>query len=92
MFCLVSNIFTIHPLILGTNKFECYDRIHRECNHERSFTEQEIENVRLYIQNRFLTEPKIKPVRPACKKLHVRRDFKRLTHEERCDVIEVFKE
>ncbi len=78
--------------MLESNDCECYNRIHRECNHEMSFTEQEIENARLYIQNRFLTEPKIKPVRPACQKLYVRKDFKCLTHEEKIDVIEVFKQ
>jgi len=84
------HLFIFQLLILGLN--ECDNRIHRECNHDINFTEEEIENARLYIQDKFLSEPKIKPVRPACKKLHIRKDFKCLTHEERIDVIEVFKQ
>ncbi len=71
---------------------ECYERIYRKCTQDTDFTDKELENVRLYVQKRFLTEPQIKPVKPACDNLYVKKDFKCMTHEERMSVINVFKE
>jgi hypothetical protein len=44
----MSKLFIFDLLILEPNDCECYKRIHRECNYEMNFTEQEIQNARLY--------------------------------------------
>jgi hypothetical protein len=38
-----------------------------------------------------MTEASVKPVKPPCKKLYVRKDFKCLTHKEKKHVINLFK-
>ncbi len=67
----------------------CMRKIFRECNHESSFTEQEIENARKYIQDRFW---KTNPEKPPCSRLRVRKDIKCLSKKELNDFIYVFKQ
>ncbi len=68
---------------------ECEDRIFRECNHRSDFSDEEIDNARKYIQQRFAkTNPRVKP----CDKLSVRKNIKCLTTKELNKFIAVFKE
>jgi hypothetical protein len=63
-------------------------KLFRKCNHESSFTDEEIENARKYIQNRFTkTGQEGRP----CGKLRVRKDVKCLTKQELNEFIHVFK-
>lgn len=67
---------------------ECIKRVHMDCNHENSFTYEEIENARIYLQNRF---SKTNPRRRPCRQLRVRKDIKCLSKSELNDLIDVFK-
>ena len=67
---------------------ECEYNIHRRCNVDQCYTEEDVENVRLYLIKRFaITNPKGKP----CAKLRVRKDIKCLTKKELEDFVVVFK-
>jgi hypothetical protein len=68
---------------------ECERKVFRECSHETSFTEEEIENARIYIQAKF---GKTFPERRPCSRLHVRKDVKCLTKNEMHDFIAVMKQ
>ena len=68
---------------------ECCQKIHKRCNHETEFTEQEIENVRLYLIKRFAkTNPKGKP----CSKLYIRKDLKCMKYNEVQELFAVWKQ
>jgi hypothetical protein len=76
-FTIFSNCSGIKPDKL-TRK-QCENKIFRECTHECRFTAKEIDNARIYLQQRFaITNPKIKP----CDKLQVRKEIKCLTPKE----------
>ena len=74
-------------MILDFNEFGD-NHISEKCYHETQFSPGELEAVRLYIQQRFA---KTYPVRPPCKKFHVRKDIKCLTKKESYELISVFK-
>ncbi len=67
---------------------ECNNRVYSECLHQTEFSEEEIEIARLYIQSRFYST---NPVKPACERLHVRKDVKCLTDKELSELIDVFR-
>jgi hypothetical protein len=73
---------------LNRRSEECENKVFRECNHETSFTEEEIENARIYIQQKFA---KTFPERRPCSQLHVRKDIKCLTKNEMHDFVAVMK-
>ena len=68
---------------------KCVKSIYQNCYKRRDFSDQEIENARVFIQERYLSLKEHRPSKPACHKLHVRRDFKCLTHEERLQLLRV---
>ncbi len=92
-FLCFSIIFFIYLFSFSTqdnwSSDSCMRKIFRECNHESSFTEQEIENARKYIQDRFW---KTKPEKPPCSRLRIRKDVKCLPKKELNDFIYVFKQ
>jgi hypothetical protein len=53
------------------------------------FTEEEIENARIYIQEKFT---KTFPERQPCSQLHVRKDVKCLTKNEMHDFVAIMKQ
>ncbi len=87
-FLCFSIIFFIYLFSFSTED-SCMRKIFRDCNHESSFTEQEIENARKYIQDRFW---KTKPEKPPCSRLRIRKDVKCLPKKELNDFIYVFKQ
>ena len=68
---------------------QCAQQIRQGCTNDYVHTDQEIEQARLYIQERFIKSSPVKPVAEPCKKLHVRRNFKCMSHEERERVVKV---
>ena len=71
------------------SKQECSDRIHRKCTHTEKYTEQDIDNARIWLQKRFA---KTNPIRAPCKKLYVRKDIKCMSKKEIDDLIAVLKQ
>ena len=74
------------------SKEKCIQRIYRDCNHPKHFTEEELENVRQFLNYSFTVLADIKPDKPLCPKLHVRQDWKCLTHQQRRRVVDVWEE
>lgn len=70
---------------------KCIQSIYHNCPLNPDITDEEVEKARIYIQKRFMNLADFRPVRPPCKKLHVRRNFKCLTEEERQEVMNAFK-
>ena len=66
-------------------------RIYRECNYPTTFTDEELENVRQYLNYSFTVLADIKPDKPLCPKLHVRQDWKCLTKQQKRRTINVWK-
>ena len=68
---------------------DCEYKIHRRCNVDQDYSEDEVEKVRLYLIERFaITNPKGK----QCTKLRVRKDIKCLSNEELKDLVSVIKQ
>ena len=70
---------------------ECVKRIYRDCNHPKHFTEEELENVRQFLNYSFTVLADIKPDKPLCPKLHVRQDWKCLSQQQRRRVVDVWE-
>ncbi|CAG2113173.1 unnamed protein product, partial [Medioppia subpectinata] len=62
---------------------QCEQTITKGCTHRTNFTEQELDRVRLWLQNKFMTEAFVKPNITPCRRLYVRKDFKCMTEGER---------
>ena len=94
----------ILPVLLGLSLFKmrssekslsnekCVQRIYRDCNYPKHFTEEQLENVRQYLNTSFTRLADIKPDKPLCPKLHVRQDWKCLSQQQRRRVVNVWKE
>ncbi len=78
----------IHFANTLTPQQECENKIYRECNHKSQFTDEEIDNARKYVQQRFA---KTNRKKPPCSKFHVRKNIKCLTEIERKKFIDVYK-
>ena len=76
----------------GLSDEECVKRIYSDCNHPTEFTEEELENVRQFLNYFFTVLADIKPEKPLCPKLHVRQDWKCLTEEKKSRVVNVWKQ
>lgn len=68
---------------------QCVNRVYQACNHRTHYSEEEIENARIFIQSKFAAT---NPVRPACKRLVVRKDFKCLTETEKYEFLNALRE
>ena len=68
---------------------ECVQRIYRDCNYPKHFTE---ENVIQFINYSFTVLADIKPDKPLCPKLHVRQDWKCLSQQQKTRVVNVWKQ
>ena len=55
------------------------------------FTEEELENVRQFLNYSFTVLADIKPDKPLCPKLHVRQDWKCLTEQQKSRVVDVLE-
>ena len=82
-------LFLVNTCATDSLKEVCEQKIYRECHHATSFTEEELENVRLFLQKKF---SKTRPIGEPCKRLHVRKDIKCLSEEEFQDFVAVIKE
>ena len=71
---------------------ECVQRIYEKCNYPTVFTEEQLENVRQFLNYSFTVLADIKPDKPLCPKLHVRHDWKCLTEQQKTRVINVWKQ
>src|SRR4051794_23999267 len=69
----------------------CVQRIYRECNYPTTFTDEELENVRQFLNYSFTVLADIKPDKPLCPKLHVRHDWKCLSQQQKKRVTNVWK-
>ena len=76
----------------GLSNEECVQSIYRDCNYPKHFTEEELENVRQFLNYSFTVLADIKPDKPLCPKLHVRQDWKCLSQQQRRRVVNVWKQ
>ena len=67
----------------GLSNEECVQRIYRDCNYPTVFSEEELENVRQFLNYSFTVLADIKPDKPLCPKLHVRQDWKCLSQKQK---------
>ena len=75
----------------GLSNEECVQNIYHECNGPKEFSEEELENVRQFLNYSFTVLADIKPDKPLCPKLHVRQDWKCLSQQQKTKVVNVFK-
>ena len=68
---------------------DCEYELYHKCRQATTFTDEEVENVRLFLQQKF---SKTHPIGEPCKRLHVRRDIKCLSDEEFGDFVAVVKQ
>jgi hypothetical protein len=74
---------------ISLSREKCMNRIYKECTHKCEFTDEEIDNARKYIQERFAST---NPIKGKCSKLRVRKNIKCLTKQEFDDFVDVFKQ
>src|SRR5882724_6601000 len=91
----IINCFIILLIVLNNcmsyeskDNTNCLNKIYRECSHKESYTEEEVENVRIDLQRRFA---KTNPIRKPCSRLHVRKDIKCMSRLEINEFIVVVK-
>ena len=82
-------IFIFNYCSAHQSKQNCEQEIYKKCHQETSFTDEEVENVRLYLVKKF---SKTGPIREPCKRLHVRKDIKCLSDKEFNDFVAVIKQ
>ena len=69
---------------------KCGQKVHQGCLNDYRPTDAEVENARIYIQERFMKSPSPPKAKP-CAKLTVKKNFKCMTEEERDRLINVLK-
>ena len=67
----------------------CEQEIYKKCHHETTFTDEEVENAKLFIQNKF---SKTRPIGKPCERLNVRKDIKCLSDSEIEDLVAVIRQ
>ena len=70
---------------------KCVPGINKNCNNPTTFKDEELENLRQFLNNSFTVLADIKPDKPLCPKLHVRQDWDCLTQQQKDRVHEVWK-
>ena len=73
------------------SSIKCVPGINKECNNQTTFKDEELENVRQFLNNSFTVLADIKPDKPLCPKLHIRQDWMCLTQQQKDRVHEVWK-
>jgi hypothetical protein len=69
----------VNPLL----KDQCDYNLHCQCHQRTQWTQEEVDNVKRYLQSRFYYESGVKPVRRPCKSVYIRKNWKCLSHSER---------
>ena len=73
------------------NSRSCAERIYRGCPITKRYTEEDVDNARVYLQKLYQANHAFKPIKAPCKKLFVRKHFKCLPEEERLELIRILR-